>query len=459
MRVKEVPFSWIDRWGKRLDCNPFMGGAVEARFKLEEASYPKDPLNSLTTGHNGGIYNGPQFRRNYVDSPEHGVQFLTSSTMLRSDLTKISLLRKSDAESNKLSYLRLSPGTTMISCSGTIGRMVYARPDMDGMWTSQDVLKAVPNPDLIPPGYLYTFLSSKFGLPLILSGTYGAIIQHIEPAHIADLPVPRLGDEIEGEAHALVENAARERSQATIHRSEAIKLAHEVTGWKGHSKDTITNQASSTGLARRLDAFHHSAHVTFSRDTLAAHPKSVRVGSKVESIFEPNRGSRMKVDDPQYGVPFLSSSEVFRLDPCGEYLVSRTRTPHIENLLVSDRDLLLPRSGQLGGIVGRAVLPLPVYYEHAASEHLVRIRCHSQDDAFYLWAFFASEPGYLASIGTAFGSSIPSLDCQLLAEICIPWLEGQTREKIIAHVRKSVQCQNDAIYYERTARTSVEQAI
>ena len=26
-------------------------------------------------------------------------------------------------------------------------------------------------------------------------------------------------------------------------------------------------------------------------------------------------------------------------------------------------------------------MPLPTYYEHAASEHLVRIRCQSYDDA------------------------------------------------------------------------------
>ena len=79
MKVKEVPFSWIPRWGYRLDVEPFVGGAVETRVFLEKAPYPKLPLNELTTGHNGGIYNGPMFRRNYVESREHGVPFLTSA--------------------------------------------------------------------------------------------------------------------------------------------------------------------------------------------------------------------------------------------------------------------------------------------------------------------------------------------------------------------------------------------
>src|SRR5690606_27718476 len=115
--------------------------------------------------------------------------------------------------------------------------------------------------------------------------------------------------------------------------------------------------------------------------------------------------------------PFLSSSEVFSLDPTGEYLISKRRTNALDRLIVGANDLLLPRSGQLGGIIGRAVLPLPTNYGHAASEHLVRVRCKSPEDAYYLWAVFASDPGYYATIGTAYGSSIPSLDCSLINEL------------------------------------------
>jgi len=97
---------------------------------------------------------------------------------------------------------------TIISCSGTIGRMAYVREDMAVVWSSQDVMKVVPDAEKIPPGYLYTYLSSKFGVPLVVGGTYGAIIQHIEPEHIADLPVPRLGKKIETMAHELIDEAA-----------------------------------------------------------------------------------------------------------------------------------------------------------------------------------------------------------------------------------------------------------
>ena len=79
---------------------------------------------------------------------------------------------------------------TLVSRSGTIGRMAYARREMAGMWSSEHILKIVPAPNLVRPGYLYTFLSSRFGIPLVTGSTYGAIVQHIEPKHLVDLPVP-----------------------------------------------------------------------------------------------------------------------------------------------------------------------------------------------------------------------------------------------------------------------------
>lgn len=459
MKVKEIPFSWIPRWGYRLDVEPFVGGAVETRVYLEKALYPKQPLHELTTGHNGGIYNGPMFRRNYVESRKHGVPFLTSGSMLRADLTDVGLLRRKDAESARLSYLRLTRGTTLISCSGSIGRTVYTRPDMEGMWASQDIMKVVPGPRKIPSGYLFAFLSSKFGVPMVTSGTYGAIIQHIEPEHIADLPVPRLGHEIETQVHVLVERAATSRAQAAMERADAIRRATSLTGWARPDSSLNTGTAESSELLRRMDAFHHSELITQARAALAASAGARPLSSTTESIFEPNRGARQKVDEPKFGVPFLSSSEVFTLDPKADYLISIKNTPRLDSLLVKKEDLLVPRSGQIGGIIGRAVLPVPTIYGLAASEHLVRIRCRSHDDACYLWAVLASEPGYWALVGTAFGSSIPSLDCVLISTLSVPWIEGAARSKIVDLAKSALRLQKLAIKAEREAIARVERAI
>jgi type I restriction enzyme S subunit len=458
VKVKTVPSTWMRRDGRRLDCGPYMSGALEAKIRLDELVCEKAPLRSLTSGHDGGIYNGPHFSRTFVDSPEHGVPFLGSAAMLQADLSNLPLLRRRDAFSPNLSYLGIEPGMTLISCSGTIGRMVYARSNMRGMWTSQHIMKVVPDPQRVKPGYVYAFLSSKFGVPLVTSGTYGSIIQSIEPHHIADLPVPRLRDDVEGQVHELIEAAADQRSKAAELRRSVVEKVTRCLGWKHRSTSDLWTVAGSSTLQRRLDAVHHAAGIAAARDCLASH-SSTRLGDAVVEVFEPNRGARRKVNDAAYGVPFLSSSEVFRLDPVGDYLISRTRTRHLERQLVGATDLLLPRSGQLGGIIGRAVLPLPTYYGSAASEHLVRVRCRTREDAFFAWAVFASDPGYYAAIGTAYGSSIPSLDCELLSDLRIPWWDGPKRNEVVELVKRMVDALTQAIMAEREGVALVERAV
>jgi len=459
MKRATVPSSWLLHSGRRLDAGPYTKGALESRMRLEELEAPKQPLRELTAGYEGGIYNGPHFRRNWVQDERYGIPFLTGSSMLLADLSHLPLIRKSDALSPALFYLRLRPGMTLISSSGTIGRIAYTRPDMDGMWSSQDAMKVVPDHAKVPPGYLYAYLSSKYGLPLIISGTYGSIIQHLEPQHIADLPVPRFSPPLEETVHALVDQAACLRTRASQSRAQAVTAVERKLGWSETPLNGPTSYATSSSLQRRMDAFHYSPAVSIARLALSDQEASAPLGDLVEEVFEPNRGARSKVESTNHGVPFLSSSQVFNLDPRGEYLVSKSRTAQLDRLLLTDCDLLLPRSGQIGGIIGRAVLPLPTCYGHAATEHLVRVRCKTSDDAMFLWAIFSCQPGYYASIGTAYGTSIPSLDCAIIADLRVPWWKGSVREHIVNLVGAITDDQLTAIYSERKAIALVERTI
>ena len=227
-QCKVVPSIWLENNGRRLDCGPYVSGAVEAKEMLNK--HNTDSLDSLTSGHNGGIYNGPQFVRNYVDDPAYGVPFLTTSTMLQADMTNLPMISSKDAHSAKLGYLKVEEGMTLITCSGSIGRMAFARKDMSGCWSNQDIMKVVADQNKIRPGYLYSYLSSRFGVPIVVSGTYGAIIQHIEPHHIADLPVPRLGA-VEEQAHDLVKRAADLRVKAAGLLKTAGHIINEHFGF------------------------------------------------------------------------------------------------------------------------------------------------------------------------------------------------------------------------------------
>jgi type I restriction enzyme S subunit len=444
--------AWLERDGRRLDCNPYMSGALEASDALDRLSVPKVQLKAVTSR----IFHAGREARVWVQSEEFGIPFLGSSDIQSADFTSLPFMSKKQVRHHPA--FTLGAKWTLITRSGTIGRMAFVRSDMDGMACSEHVLRVVPNESIISPGFLYAFLSSKYGVPLVVSGTYGAIIQHIEPEHIAKLYLPRFGQAFEEHVSKLVETAAAHRTMASQKRAAAIQEITRLLNWTGLKHLKSCRTVSSTAMQSRMDAFYHSVPVAKGNKCLAS-MSGQRLGELVERVFEPNRGPRLKVEDADFGIPFLSSSAVFDVHPKGEYLISKSRTADVTSLLVTSRDVLIPRSGQVGGIIGRAVLPLAENVGNAASEHLVRIRCHSEDDAAYLWAVFATEPGYWAVVGTAYGTSIPSLDSTLIADLFVPWLRAKDRKHIALLAREAVKAQGLGNQYETEAVRMVEERI
>jgi type I restriction enzyme, S subunit len=461
MKAKTIPSAWMRRDGRRFDSGPYMSGALEAKIRLEELACRKDRLADLTAGYAGGIYNGPQFVRSFVDDPEHGVPFLGTASMLRADLSDLPLLRKRDALSPKLSFLRIDPGMTLISCSGTIGRMVYARPDMAGMWSNQDILKVVADPARVQPGYLYAFLSGKFGVPLVTSGTYGAIIQHIEPQHIADLPVPRLGDEVEREAHRLVDLAA-------ANRTKAIQLLNASLASVEYLLDTA-NLCSHLGvswssvvasqLQSRCDAYYYSPECEAARRAFdgADVPEHRRLGDIAE-VFIPGIFKRRYADDPAFGVPYITGGDVFQLAPTSDrFLMSRVAN---ENLLVIKKGMLLVQeAGQLGGLVGKSVFVGGHLDGYAVSNNMVRVTALDERDAGYLFALLSTTAGVTLVAREAAGSSIPHMDATRIRSLSLPWPDAARRHEISRTVVDAFELRDRAAKAEDEARALVERTV
>jgi hypothetical protein len=466
MRVKTVPSEWIRREGLRMDSNPYLSGALEAKIRLEELGFRKDQLDELTAGHAGGIYNGPQFRRNKVSDPKHGVPFLGTSSMLRADLSMLPLLRKKDAYSSKLSYLRVSPGMTLISCSGTIGRMVYSRPDMDGMWSNQDILKVVADPDKVLPGFLYAYLSGKFGVPLVVAGTYGAIIQHIEPQHIADLPVPRLGDAVEQRAHELVESAATAISEHAELMVNASKRLLEQAGLKESMDADWRSDRSAIGWGERgvssesLRAFNFDPRAQRLRriiesghfDELGS--LCVRKYFKGKCIFK-------RIDaDPEFGVMLVGQRQAFQLRPSGRWLAPKSIKGL--GLQVPVGTTLVPSHGTLGEyeLYCRAVIVTPRTSEYAFSGDFFRcIPIQEKIRPGYLFAFMRSRLAFRLLRSISAGGKQQEQHHHMMKRFPIPRLDDEEEAAIAEMVDRASALYDQALSSEDEARSLVERTI
>ncbi|MCC5841438.1 MAG: restriction endonuclease subunit S [Opitutales bacterium] len=433
MKTAVIRASWMEGYGYRLDTQPYVGGALQAKILLEELPLRKDPLHTLTKGHDGGIYNGPQFRRNYVEDPAHGVRFLTGSSMQLADLSNVSLLSRRDATGKKLRHLRLERGMTLISCSGSIGKMAYVRPEMAGIWSSQDILKVVPDPEKIPPGYLYAFLSSKFGVPLVTSGTYGAIIQHLEPEHIAGIGVPRLDPAQEQEIHDLVEEAAQLRSEAASAKATAIHGFNEWTGYDSvdrstHGLESTYGITSSESLGKRMDGAYYFAPALNARrcwDQKIAEDGGAKLGG-IADVFIPTIFKREYAQNPEDGVPYITGADVFQIRPSTELFLHRSIAEK-HRLTLTKGMILIHEAGQRYGLIGRSAYVHKTFAGWSCTNNMVRVAPKKHEDTGFLFTVLSSNPGVLLLKREAAGSSIPHLDANNVADIEVPWPSREKR--------------------------------
>jgi type I restriction enzyme S subunit len=308
----------------------------------------------------------------------------------------------------------------LITCSGIIGNTVYVNASFEGAVGSPDLLRIVADPDIIPSGYLYAFLSSKFGRALIEQKTYGAVVPHIEAHHVTDLPIPRLDPATEQRIHEMIERAAALRVAAN---EELQKLKQNLNeeilgipkGHKTHYPDEWSYDVSVTHLDNntRLDPFHYVGHANEYRGYLKPGP----ILRDLAHVQLPGKFKRMYVG-PE-GIPYLSGVDVYQVKVTPRLWISR-RQPELPKLVIAEEGTVLVQAdGQRYGLLGR-----PMYVDEyitgaAFSNHLVRIRPYESATGGYIFLFLLTDTGRRELIRQSYGTSIPTIPISSFENLCI----------------------------------------
>ncbi|MGH3696588.1 MAG: methylation-associated defense system restriction endonuclease subunit S MAD5 [Pseudonocardiaceae bacterium] len=460
-----VRLEWLLENGARLDARPYVGGAHEALDLLGHLTVPTLPLHELTSGHAGGIYDGPRFRRIYVTEPEHGVRFLGSADMLEADLSHLPLLRRADAESPHLSYLRVNAGMTFIARSGTVGRVVYARPDMAGCWSSEDTIKVLAAPGQIPTGYLYTLLASRFGTAIFTGSRSGTGIRHLESSHVANIPVPRFGASVEGRIHSLIEAAAALRAgfqrqvvAATEDLFTSAGLPELIDpGWHAQPRDlgfrvdhqnTVTLRALNYSpraqrITQRLRSVaHHTLGEICAGGTLTTGPRFTRVDA-----------------DPGQGKQLVGQRQGFWLRPEGRW-ISTARAPRA--IFADDETVMIASQGTLGEteVFCRPILVTGSWLKFVYTQHFLRVvsGVPSMPGA-YLFAFLRSEAAFRILRSMASGGKQQDIHEGLRQHLPVPVCTPVDRHRIAETVRAAYRDRDAADRLEDEAFAVLEAAV
>lgn len=460
---RPITAKWIVHEAYRLDALPYLSGKVQALLALNRLK--TEPLGKLTHGHDGGIYRRPQHRRIWVTDPSQGVPYLGSSDMLMADISRLPLLKRSYAESPKLSCLALKSGMTLISASGTIGRTVYCRPDMVGMWGSEDVMKINPNPERIPPGFLFAFLASRHGYPLVVSGTYGGVIQHIEPEHLADIPVPRLGS-LETSVHTAIERAAELRARwqseiqaATEHVFSSVGL-NDISAVEWHAQhDKDIGYVVSGIQPFSFLALNYSLRARELATLVRRHPHKA-----LGSVVRPgtlNSGWRFRRIEaaPSHGIMLIGQKDLFSSKPDGRWIAPWCLR---SDARVEVGTTLIAAHGTLGEfeVYGQAAMVYGNWANHAYTQDVMRVvPNHSIIEPGFLFAYLRSHTAFRLLRCMSYGTKLQEFSPKLLREMPVPYPDAPIRRRIHERVMAAFDGRAEADRLEADAIAQVEKAI
>jgi preprotein translocase subunit YajC len=149
------------------------------------------------------IFKGPRFKSEniIVETPGPNIEpYYTPSAMLQEKSESVKLVDISRANSNQIrtiEAIRVKLGDIVITRSGTIGRVSYVTKKFDNAIFSDDLIRVKIDNEHIRL-YVLSFLQSGAALDQMIRNEYGAVQQHLEPQHIANIiiPVPKKWNEV-----------------------------------------------------------------------------------------------------------------------------------------------------------------------------------------------------------------------------------------------------------------------
>ena len=423
-----VTLSDVISRGKRLEASVFDVEAMQAYQTINHGKYSAVSL----IGDNSPVkraYYGARLKRNYVDANyPNAVGFVGSSEMLDCYPRPVKFMEDVDRTKD----LHVHYGDILISRSGTIGNLTFVGKTLEKLLVSEHAIRMECRSF---PGYVYAFLKSKTGQSLVRSNIYGAVIQEIEPEHLATIPIPEAPTAIKARVDDLIVGSfeLRDASNALIDEATALLVKElqfpdirdfDVALYKKNAGvDTFSVKLSD--MAGRVDASYHVPIVDAIVEHMKQHAAEVTtVGdSRIsKDIILPGRFKRIYVEEG-YGRVFIGGKQLNELDPTNKkYLSLVHHGDRIAKQLELHEGMTLITCS---GTIGKVTLVGKHWENWTANQHIIRVVPASKDIAGYLSVFLASEYGYPLITHYTYGSVVDEIDDIHVSSIPFPLLKNK----------------------------------
>ena len=439
--VNDSPVKWcsvslsdVVSRGKRLEASVFDVEAKQARSIVENGKYPSTMIggpSGLSTSYICG-----RFKRIWVEKSDFPIYQPSSIVDIKPTPDGyISQRTKTD-----INALRVSKGQILMTCSGTIGKIAYVSDTLDHLIFSHDLLRInCYNSD--DSGYVYAFLKSRIGNLILLTNSYGAVITHIEPEHLASVPIPNPPSEIKRRIHNLIIHSysLRDESNSLIDQASSLlvkelrlpELSDLDVHYFGNPNTVKSFNVKLSQEAGRLDASYHIPIIDAITKHLQKYSEEVTTVGDMRisrEVILPGRFKRVYVEEG-YGRVFIGGKQLYELDPSNKkYLSNVHHGDRIASQLELHENMTLITCS---GTIGKVALVGKHWENWTANQHIIRIVPANEDIAGYLYIFLSSDYGYQLITRFTYGSVVDEIDDNHVRAIPLPLLKNKEIQKQI----------------------------
>ena len=447
MKIGHIHRMSMNPCGLRFDSSYHLSDGVTVKRDIAASPYPLMLIGKAAER----IFIGGRARRVYVKDKKHGIPFLSSSDILQADLENVKLASKKYTPN--IEEMTLQKGWTLITRSGTIGNCAFANAKHAQKLASEHVIRLVPN-NILKQGYIYAYLASKPGYSLLTQGTFGAVIQHIEPAFIASLPIPVLPESFQQEVDGLIQESARLREEATDALDKAVSYFNQQYPIKDRTSVCYTKKLKSLGLG--FAAYNNNIEVD---DFIAKFDSnSLRIADITTSVFAPPLFKHIYLSQDN-GYPFMTGSELTKFNMRYYRWLSPRGVKNIKDYVVKKGMLLLYKSGTTdGGILGNVFIADKKLDGCCLSDHVIRIVFNDDKMAYWAFAFLRSNGAIKMLQRLATGTMIPFITPERVSNMLIP-APDSNYEEIVELVSKYIDLNSKSKFLEIEAIEKVESEI
>jgi type I restriction enzyme S subunit len=398
------------------------------------------------------------FTRIYCDK-EFGVPYISSSEMSEIEPPVNSRFISKTLTSNINQYI-IKRGQVLVSAAGTVGSIVLATKELDGVAGTSDILRINVDEET-NLGFVFTYLTSSFGANELANLAYGAIIKRVRGFQLAQLKTPIIDTKSKLKMNKLVLAALENRDEANDLLKKARLLVLEYNNLPELSEEGKEALFRETNLTEFTTDYRLDSH--FYNPMAEEAVKNIQINSTdfrklkddiTEKVFYLNRFTRTFVEKG-FGIPYMAGKDIIKVRPTDVDYLSSTETYGLSEYKLKTGWILMTCSGTLG----RTCFIYKNYENWVSTHDLIRIVSKDDFDSGYLYAFLSSDYGYYQALRYKHGAVIDHLTPEQVEEILIPLPSAKQQKQIGDLVRQAYDLRAEAIRLEDEAQTLLTQAL